>query len=285
LNFRLKRLQVIDFITHKGVLKNLSIPTNDFLHMINTFEKLNRHEVTQGFYWFYDQSRGLFSEILMPWGLCSVFNIASREEVLHVDNTSSDFHYEIISNKGPVNLTFKIPRKTKTSEEGFTIHFQLDDDNEFVGVRQGSIAVIHNSHEFPTMNAVKIPFNGYKKTYVWIQPQMNSIDESLEDFSPADRNCYLEHEKKLKFFKVYTQKNCENECLSDFLIEKCNCVEFFMIRNESTRICGINEILCYEKSKTDFEMQKESCGCLLPCNYVKFEVEIEEKNLNKYEIL
>lgn len=90
------------------------------------------------------------------------------------------------------------------------------------------------------------------------------------------RNCYLEDEKSLKFFKTYTKINCENECLTDFMIKRCGCVEFFMIRNFSTRICAASERNCYKKAAEDFEKQKSFCKCYESCNHVKYDFEVNE---------
>jgi amiloride-sensitive sodium channel len=90
------------------------------------------------------------------------------------------------------------------------------------------------------------------------------------------RNCYLENEKTLKFFKVYTKNNCENECLSDFMLNRCGCVEFFMIRNSSTRICSVIDRNCFKKAEEDFQEQNDFCECLDPCEFVKYNFEINE---------
>ena len=60
------------------------------------------------------------------------------------------------------------------------------------------------------------------------------------------------------------------------MLSRCGCVEFFMIRNFSTRICSANEQNCYKKAEDDFEEQKNVCLCYNPCEYVKYEYEINE---------
>jgi len=60
------------------------------------------------------------------------------------------------------------------------------------------------------------------------------------------------------------------------MLSRCGCVEFFMIRNSSTRICSANEQNCFKKAEEDFEEQKGSCECLLPCDYVKYNFEMNE---------
>jgi len=57
---------------------------------------------------------------------------------------------------------------------------------------------------------------------------------------------------------------------------RCGCVEFFMIRNSSTRICSANEQNCYMKAEEEFEKQKSACGCLVPCEYAKYNFEANQ---------
>jgi amiloride-sensitive sodium channel len=52
------------------------------------------------------------------------------------------------------------------------------------------------------------------KLNVWIVPEIIQADEDLRSFDPDERKCYFEDERKLNYFKVYTQRNCESECLS-----------------------------------------------------------------------
>jgi acid-sensing ion channel, other len=47
-----------------------------------------------------------------------------------------------------------------------------------------------------------------------LEPKITKSDESLQSIAPATRKCYFEGERKLKFFKIYTQSNCELECES-----------------------------------------------------------------------
>lgn len=94
------------------------------------------------------------------------------------------------------------------------------------------------------------------------------------------RSCYVEGEKNLKFFKIYTKTNCEHECLSDFMLDKCGCVEFFMVRNYTTRICSVMEKDCFDEARNIFENSHvANCDCLQPCTYVKYSVVCEPKNI------
>jgi amiloride-sensitive sodium channel len=56
---------------------------------------------------------------------------------------------------------------------------------------------------------------------VLITPQITVADDDIRSLSIATRKCYFEGEKKLHFYKIYTQKNCEMECLSDASERNC----------------------------------------------------------------
>lgn len=43
------------------------------------------------------------------------------------------------------------------------------------------------------------------------------------------RNCYLNNEKMLKLHKFYSEQNCKKECQSDFIVNRCGCVPYYVI--------------------------------------------------------
>lgn len=92
-------------ISEHGIfaVKNVFIPTNDFLDVINEFNKefINK-EFTGEPYEHYNfewigYERPLISEILTENGLCFSFNLAQSDEVLNKNATADDFHYERFS--------------------------------------------------------------------------------------------------------------------------------------------------------------------------------------------
>jgi acid-sensing ion channel, other len=48
-------------------------------------------------------------------------------------------------------------------------------------------------------------------------------------YAPDRRQCYFNDERNLKFFKVYTQSNCELECLANYTLGK-NIQNFFSFK-------------------------------------------------------
>lgn len=49
----------------------------------------------------------------------------------------------------------------------------------------------------------------------------------IENWTPKIRNCYYQHEKVLKFFKLYTYQNCKLECVANNTLRTCGCNAFY----------------------------------------------------------
>jgi acid-sensing ion channel, other len=94
---------------------------------------------------------------------------------------------------------------------------------------KGHRIIVHNNDEFPSYSGYHFFQVEYIPTKVQIVPEMTLLDEDVKVMSLAKRNCYLPHERNLKYFKVYTKKNCEQECLSAMMADDCGCVPFDVI--------------------------------------------------------
>lgn len=56
---------------------------------------------------------------------------------------------------------------------------------------------------------------------------VRTLSESMSSWSPNIRHCYYQHERTLKFFKIYSINNCEIECIANNTLNMCGCVAFF----------------------------------------------------------
>lgn len=61
-----------------------------------------------------------------------------------------------------------------------------------------------------------------------VDPKVVTASNGLKRISAEVRKCFFKSERKLKFFKIYTQQNCELECLSNITLVECGCVKFAM---------------------------------------------------------
>lgn len=151
---------------------------------------------------------------------------------------------------------------------------------------------VHSTDELPMMlTSIDIyEFSGGKNLEVLITPSVIQSDESLKTLELTDRKCYFEGERRLKFFEVYTKRNCEIECFSNCSLKVCNCVPFDIIRDSDTRVCGIEsgEFSCNVDLKNDFKDYRPtgplaSCSCLSLCDSVSYDIEIRESKFRANE--
>ena len=69
---------------------------------------------------------------------------------------------------------------------------------------------------------------------IFIKPKLVTTASTLHKYSPIQRQCFFSGERQLRFFKIYTQNNCELECLSNFTRTECGCVKFSSPRKFET---------------------------------------------------
>lgn len=107
-------------------------------------------------------------------------------------------------------------------------------ENDFDYICKGSIigfkVAIHLPGDLPSIlssnHFFRIPTK--QETLVTFEPKVLRTDDSLRRYSPNDRGCFYPSEGTLKYFKEYTQRNCELECLTDHTLRNCGCVKFSM---------------------------------------------------------
>jgi acid-sensing ion channel, other len=115
---------------------------------------------------------------------------------------------------------------------------------------------------------------------VLITPEIIRTDEDLRSYKPEKRGCYFEHERKLKYFQVYTRRNCEFECFKDNLNNDplLNCTPYFVVRDESEVVCDYRHEKAFKQSY--FALRDiAKCGCLDECNSIKYRLEIIKHKL------
>ncbi|KAL7011031.1 hypothetical protein ACKWTF_014064 [Chironomus riparius] len=114
---------------------------------------------------------------------------------------------------------------------------------------------------------------------ILITPEIYKSEDDLMDVDLKVRKCYFEGEKKLKYFKFYTQRNCELECLTINSWERCKCVPFDYIRNSSMAVCDFAQTYhqhCRLSSLSYFLGLNSRCKCLPACDLVTYSYEIRQ---------
>lgn len=146
---------------------------------------------------------------------------------------------------------------------------------------------VHRPDEPPMMLLIDnkdkmFDFVGGRHIEVLITPSVVRSDDSLKTLKLSDRSCYLEGERKLRFFKVYTKRNCEIECYSDFCRKKCNCAPFDVARGkDSDEICShaFDEYCmedCAEEFRINGSIKRDTCSCLPTCDSISYDIEARD---------
>ncbi|KAF2896463.1 hypothetical protein ILUMI_09711, partial [Ignelater luminosus] len=160
-----------------------------------------------------------------------------------------------------------------------TNHSHIDrlcsDDNE------GFLVTIHHPAEFPNMDThFRVPLD--QTVSVAVKPTLITVSEELINYKPEDRKCYFSNERNLTYFYSYSQQNCLDECLTNYTIQYCGCVAFYMPKSKSFPICGPGRFECIQKSRINYLLNNSSdttdCNCLPLCTSLKYEVEISQSN-------
>lgn len=172
------------------------------------------------------------------------------------------------------------PLSASQNQAGLTIVLKEDFLDPAQLACSAKTLVVHASTVLPSSfsrSNVRTIKYGYTYDFT-ITPEIMRSDKDLRNVKPAKRLCYFLGEKNLKYFKSYSQKNCEVECLSDYTYWACKCVAWYMIRNSTMNICVEKKIeiivmSCVKKiedvafdSDRWFFNVKKMCKCYPSCD-------------------
>jgi acid-sensing ion channel, other len=158
------------------------------------------------------------------------------------------------------------------------------------GAVQGFKVLLHSPNEIPKVatNYFSIPLS--QEVIFSVKPSMMTTSPKLQSYDPEIRQCFFEDEKKLQFFKLYTQSNCEIECLANFTLKTCGCVKFSMPRENETKICGHDMLECYNDAEDQLLEAKlkqglsltgrTECNCKPSCTSIHYNAEISQTDFN-----
>lgn len=112
---------------------------------------------------------------------------------------------------------------------------------------------------------------------VEVTPEIIKTDPNLKSVNPEDRECYFENEKFLKYFKIYTDKNCELECLANFTLAQCDCIPYNLPRDQTIKVCTSEDAWhsCEDNAIKEARNSKyftKNCGCMPSCDSILYRV-------------
>lgn len=261
---------------------------------------------------FPEECNELFTEIITEEGFCFTFNMLDLSELIKQDNLTEDFKYynnNITSTNWTLQdgfatrLKHTYPRRVLGSGErgGLEVILGIDKSNiDYVcsmGI-QGFKVILHTPGEIPSVRKQYFRVSPNQMTNINVKPNMITTSSTLKGYSPLRRQCYFDGERELQFYKVYTQSNCEMECIANYTLRKCGCVKFSMPRYNSTEICSLADFDCHEQveddlfedmndnlDSTDNRSTNENCNCLPACTSIQYDVESSQIEFNSQKVL
>ena len=175
-----------------------------------------------------------------------------------------------------MSSTIELPLRTSIRDDnGLIMVFQKPVNQRDYEKCIAASFMIHPSNEIPSSfeKALTKFFYFGGSMDVLITPTVIQAEESLKNIPLSIRKCYFEEEMRLEKFKIYTLKNCLDECISDKAYSECGCVHFNNLRNSSMQICNQEKSYCAVKVKNN-ALNKELCHwCLPTCNQISYETE------------
>lgn len=66
----------------------------------------------------------------------------------------------------------------------------------------------------------------FEETVITIKPKLTTTSKQLRKYDPNHKKCFFDSERRLRFYKKYSQNNCNEECVANFTNSQCGCVKF-----------------------------------------------------------
>ncbi|XP_061393666.1 pickpocket protein 28-like [Musca vetustissima] len=181
----------------------------------------------------------------------------------------------------------------KTGLKVIVRDFKYDTDYGCSGPTKGLKILLHPPDDVQMVSENFIRLSMQRQASIAVKPEMMTTSKGIEKYTPSQRQCQMSNERYLRFFQVYTEKNCELECLTNFTMAQCGCVRFFMPRTVDMPVCSEAQINCYNEAAknlsamyfaSDLKKSNNKCNCLPACTSLDYEVEISEGNFKSEAI-
>ncbi|CAG7733824.1 unnamed protein product [Allacma fusca] len=248
----------------------------------------------------------LFNPIETDFGKCCTFNMVSQtllntfrsyddrddpEVVRQWSNWDIGKDGLLIRDDYDENGTFrKYPRRQKRSGKTFGLSILLDPDlGEYFCTTSDSVGfrlTTHLSIDSPHVADYGIAIPPNAEVYVNLNAEITMAEDNIRSYSLDKRNCYFPQEHDLTYYNYYTSSNCINECIAEQTFQSCDCVRYYMPRDDNQTLCGPDKFACAEQIKSNtiqnFQLEglRSSCAhCLRTCTDIQYFMDTTQTNI------
>ncbi|XP_057341038.1 pickpocket protein 28 isoform X2 [Microplitis mediator] len=265
---------------------NVSQPCNEMLHHCQWHGNITECE-------------RIFNPTMTDEGMCCNFNSVHRDFMFYNPQEWSDlnitFPYTSMDWKPETGYNDSVHPETQPwrpygAGKYYGLTLVLDTDvREYYCSSTASVGfklLLHNPVETPKMADFGFAISPGEETRIVITPRINTASLSILGIPRKKRKCFFNTERKLKYYRTYTQRNCLLECEANFTQKICDCVQYYMPKSANTPICGKKDDQCandarrlMEKKLYDDEAAADklnvteipSCNCWPGCFEINYE--------------
>ncbi|GJQ86101.1 hypothetical protein Trydic_g15257 [Trypoxylus dichotomus] len=222
----------------------------DVLHFLsNVTPSFNETFISCKFSGEIKDCREIFTPVFTVDGVCYSFNILDHKEMFR--ETVQQFEDFM---QAPKSVCFNQPytnscknvypqrASTSGSEAGLEVELGVLSENldfKCASAMQGYKVILHDPSELPyqSHNHFRLPLD--EAVFVSVIPEVLVTKPELKSYAAGQRKCFFEDEKVLERFRLYSQDNCEIECLVYLLNAGLDCIDFYLPHTNATKnVCG-----------------------------------------------
>ncbi|XP_044759460.1 pickpocket protein 28-like [Coccinella septempunctata] len=255
--------------------------------------------------------KDILTPILTDQGLCYSFNMYDVRDIFSEINDME--YYPETSNRRQdwnpdkgfsdgLDLENMYPRRSFLSgaNNALVVVILTDKDDLNYACQdfalQGMRVTLHTASRIPRLGQIFFSVGLDRLTTVSVTPSVTETSNRIKQYSPEKRACFFGYEKKLKYFKYYSQSSCNFECWTNYTISKCGCVAFYMPRDNMTKVCNVRKRFCLENARVSYNEDilrqrlntgtkvegnaTTVCNCLPLCSDVTYNAEIAASEWN-----
>ncbi|KAG7200622.1 hypothetical protein KM043_001178 [Ampulex compressa] len=156
------------------------------------------------------------------------------------------------------------------------------------------VMLLHNPVETPKIADFAFAVTPGEETRVIVTPRISTASRTILSIPQRKRKCFFTSERKLRYYRTYTQRNCVLECEANFTQKICHCVQYYMPKSSNTPICGKKDDQCATNARRAMEVklydddtginvlnisETPSCNCWPGCFEINYNVEISQSKL------
>ncbi|XP_032675500.1 pickpocket protein 28-like [Odontomachus brunneus] len=284
---------LIDFDTMLQFMINISQPCTDMLY----FCKWHNMRI---------DCKDIFNPTMTDEGICCNFNGVQREFLFH---KARDWP--------ALNITYMSPGVDWNAENGYnssgsvdvipwrpygagkyyglSLALDVDTDEYFCSstASAGFKMLLHNPVETPKIADFSFSIMPGEETRVIVKPRISTAKKSIISIPKTKRKCFFTTERKLRYYRTYTQRNCLLECEANFTQKICSCVQYYMPKSSNTQICGKKDEQCAVNARRAMETklydedtanslnvtETPSCNCWPACFEINYKAELSQSKL------